>query len=100
MDREGFYNEVYAVVAAIPAGRVLTYGMVARLTGFPNRSRMVGRALSEAADGLGLPCHRVVASGGRTAPYWPQQRVLLEAEGVAFRANGHVDMEKHLWTVI
>ena len=34
---------------------------------------------------------------GRTAPHWPEQRALLEAEGVAFRANGTVDMARFLW---
>ena len=44
-----------------------------------------------------LPCHRVVNIAGRTAPGWSRQRPLLEEEGVTFKPNGHVDMEKHLW---
>ena len=34
---------------------------------------------------------------GRVAPHWPEQQTLLEAEGVAFRANGTVDMARFLW---
>ena len=34
---------------------------------------------------------------GRTAPGWSRQRTLLEEEGVTFKANGHVDMSRHLW---
>ena len=44
-----------------------------------------------------LPCHRVVNKEGRTAPGWSRQRPLLEEEGVTFKSNGHVDMQRHLW---
>ena len=39
----------------------------------------------------------VVNSQGRTAPEWPEQSILLENEGVAFRSNGHVDMRRSRW---
>lgn len=80
---EGFDAEVYSVVAQIPAGRVTTYGQIARLVGMPGYARRVGHAL--AAAPAGLPCHRVVNSAGRTAPHWTEQRPMLEAEGVRFR---------------
>mgnify|MGYP000270190502 FL=1 len=80
---EGFDAEVYSVVAQIPAGRVTTYGQIARLIGMPGYARRVGHAL--AAAPAGLPCHRVVNSAGRTAPHWTEQRPMLEAEGVRFR---------------
>ena len=57
---EGFDAEVYSVVAQIPAGRVTTYGQIARLIGMPGYARRVGHAL--AAAPAGLPCHRVVNS--------------------------------------
>ena len=96
-DNEGFTAAVYAVVAQIPAGKVLTYGRIAALAGFPGRARMVGRMMSGASTEHGLPCHRVVNSVGRLAPCWPQQAALLQQEGVAVRENGCVDMKKHLW---
>ena len=92
-----FAEEVYEIVAAIPPGRVLTYGMVASLAGRPQNSRLAGHVLRTVPEGLGLPCHRVVNSTGRTAPEWREQRELLEAEGVVFRKNGHVDLGRHLW---
>ena len=61
---ENFDAEVYAVVAEIPAGRVVSYKQIARLVGMPDHARRVGRALAEAP--AGLPCHRVVNSAGRT----------------------------------
>lgn len=40
---EGFDAEVYSVVAQIPAGRVTTYGQIARLIGMPGYARRVGQ---------------------------------------------------------
>lgn len=57
----------------------------------------MGKVLSNAALYGDYPCHRVVNRAGRTAPHWPEQQTLLEAEGVAFRANGTVDMARFLW---
>ncbi|EGF57481.1 MGMT family protein [Bacteroides fluxus] len=97
MDKDLFQKEVYNVVAAIPPGRVLTYGQIAYLLGKPQYSRMVGHALRNASSGLGLPCHRVVNSQGRLVPFWEEQRGLLESEGVKFRGNGCVDMKVSQW---
>ena len=92
-----FRDDVLSIVSQIPSGRVMTYGLIATLAGWPSHSRMVGRTLRYAPEAALLPCHRVVNKEGRTAPGWSRQRVLLEAEGVAFRPNGHVDMQRHLW---
>lgn len=97
MDSDSFRQEVYQVVAAIPPGRVITYGQIASLIGHPQCSRQVGRALHDVPDGLHLPCHRVVNSQGRLAPFWGEQLSLLEAEGVTFRKNGCVDMKQCQW---
>lgn len=95
-----FKADVFSIVASIPRGRVLTYGLVARLAGYPNHSRLVDRALGGASCANGVPCHRVVNSQGRTAPTWSNQRELLEAEGVRFKTNGNVDMKACLWNVL
>ena len=70
MDKDTFQQEVYNVVAAIPPGRVVTYGQIAYLVGRPQCSRMVGHAMHDVPDGMCLPCHRVVNSQGRLAPFW------------------------------
>ncbi|MDE7070323.1 MAG: MGMT family protein [Alistipes sp.] len=93
-----FAAEVCAVVRQIPPGRVATYGLVARLVGMPAHARRVGRALRDAD--AGVPCHRVVNAAGRCVPGWAGQRALLEAEGVPFRANGRVDLERALWPLL
>lgn len=92
---ENFFREVYAVVAAIPCGRVVSYGDIARLLGQSSRSRMVGRALKNAPDGL--PCHRVVNSQGRLVPGWTAQRRLLADEGATFLSSGRVDLKACRW---
>ena len=92
-----FGEDVLNIVSQIPCGKVTTYGHIAALAGWPSHSRMVGRTLRYAPGAVDLPCHRVVNNVGRTAPGWSRQRQLLEAEGVTFKPNGHVDMQRHLW---
>lgn len=92
-----FHDDVLNIVNQIPRGSVTTYGIIAAWVGWPAHSRMVGRVLRYAPEAASMPCHRVVNKEGRTAPGWSQQRVLLESEGVSFKANGHVDMQRHQW---
>lgn len=94
--KEGTFDaEVFEITAQIPAGKVATYGAVARLMGMPGYARRVGRAMGAAP--AGIPCHRIVDASGRTAPGWTQQRTLLESEGVPFLRSGRVDMRQALW---
>lgn len=97
MAQRDFAQAVYRVVARIPRGRVATYGQVALLVGRPRCPRQVGQALRYAPGRLGLPCHRVVNREGRPAPGWPEQRFLLEAEGVPLDPGGTVDLERYQW---
>ena len=96
-EARAFQDAVLEIVAQIPRGRVTTYGTIATLAGWPDHSRMVGRTLRYTPGAEKLPCHRVVNIAGRTAPGWMQHRPLLEAEGVHFLPNGHVDLKRHLW---
>ena len=91
----------YEIVRTIPAGKVATYGQVARLAGMPRCARTVGYAMAACKD-PSVPCHRVVDRFGGTKAcfdaYAPgTQRVLLEAEGVIFRLDGTVDLKKSQW---
>jgi methylated-DNA-[protein]-cysteine S-methyltransferase len=72
LDMEGvpeFQQRVYAVARAIPPGRVLTYGEVARRIGEPGASRAVGQALGLNPFAPVVPCHRVLAAGGRSGGF-------------------------------
>jgi methylated-DNA-protein-cysteine methyltransferase-like protein len=100
-DKKGFFNEVYRIVAMVPEGSVITYGMIADMIGNPRASRVVGYAMNAAPTGLNLPCHRVVNKEGRMAPgsvFGGEdiQRKILETEGVTFKEDGCIDMKKHL----
>lgn len=92
---EKLMREVYALADSIPEGRVMSYGQIAALIGRPKNARLIGKIMSLADRYGDHPCHRVVNSAGRTVPGWPEQRALLEAEGVEFKANGNVDMKKY-----
>ena len=94
---EAFCRNVYAIVREIPTGKVLTYGEIARLLGKPQASRMVGYALKHVPTNNLLPCHRVVNAQGRLVPGWNEQKSLLLAEGICFKQNGKIDLEKYLW---
>ncbi|MGI6028905.1 MAG: MGMT family protein [Candidatus Heteroscillospira sp.] len=89
--------EILSAVSEIPQGRVATYGQIARLIGREKNSRLVGRALSLSQYYGDYPCHRVVNHAGRLAPGWPEQRELLEAEGVAMKDGSHVDLAMYRW---
>ena len=96
MDEQLIY-EILSVVEEIPAGKVASYGQIARLAGREKNSRLVGKILSRAEFYGDYPCHRVVNHTGRLAPRFREQRERLEAEGVTFLPNGCVDMRKHRW---
>lgn len=95
------FRAFYDIVRRIPAGKVATYGQIARLAGMPRCARTVGYAMAGCQDDS-VPCHRVVDRFGGTKAcfdtYAPHmQRALLEAEGVLFRPDGTVDLEQCLW---
>ena len=70
MLQETLAYEVLSVVEEIPAGKVATYGQIARLIGRPRNARLVGRILRGAEQYGSYPCHRVVNHAGRLAPGW------------------------------
>jgi methylated-DNA-protein-cysteine methyltransferase-like protein len=95
-------TRIYAVVRRIPAGRVATYGQVARLAGIPGHARQVGYALHALGWRSKIPWHRVVNRLGsvslRRLP-GPEiiQRTRLEREGVAFSARGRIPLARFCW---
>ena len=60
-----FHRRVYEVARAIPPGRTLAYGDVAARAGAPGAARAVGQALGRNPFPIIVPCHRVVAAGGK-----------------------------------
>lgn len=61
-----FHRAVYEVARTIPVGATLTYGDITRrLNADPGAARAVGQALGRNPWPIVVPCHRVVAAGGR-----------------------------------
>ncbi|HEY3494089.1 MAG TPA: MGMT family protein [Polyangiaceae bacterium] len=94
------FAEIYAVVRAIPRGRVATYGEVAELASLPRGHRIVARAMRTCPDGL--PWYRVLgrkdSRRGRISigdsDHARRQRRLLEAERVKFDESGFVSLRR------
>ena len=59
-----FDRRVYEIARGIPPGRVLTYGEIASRLGTDN-ARAIGQALGRNPFAIIVPCHRVVAAGGK-----------------------------------
>jgi methylated-DNA-protein-cysteine methyltransferase related protein len=102
-DSPAYRELVYRLVLRIPPGRVMSYGLVARVLGAGYDARAIGNVMyATPQDGRNIPWHRVINSqggcstAGRTLPPDLQQR-LLEAEGLVFNDKGRCAIEKYLW---
>lgn len=83
-------------VAAIPPGRVSTYGDVAARAGSAS-PRLAGFVLAQLADEA-TPWHRVLRSDGTPAPHLAQEQLArLRVEGV-LAVEGRVDLRRYRWT--
>jgi len=103
-----FDKAIWETVSNIAPGRVMSYGEVARIAGFPRHARMVSKAMCRSASQL--PWYRVVRSDRTLAfelgsePY-NKQKGLLEKEGihiingkvVPLESDETVDLDKLLW---
>ncbi len=95
-----YFERVYALVATVPPGRVVTYGQVARALGVERGARAVGYALKALSDVDGIPWWRVVNASGGISPRGlghaaMVQREMLDAEGVLFRLDGTIDLNHY-----
>ena len=94
-----FQQRVLEIVRAIPPGSVLTYGQVAAPADTPRAARQVGRILY--FYGQSVPWQRVINYHGGLSTYkvgsGKLQRVLLEEEGISFRADGTIDLNRYQW---
>src|SRR5690554_8043666 len=60
-------QKIWQVVAAIPQGKVASYGQVAAMAGLVRQARFVVRALGKLPAGHSIPWHRVIRSNGQIA---------------------------------
>jgi methylated-DNA-[protein]-cysteine S-methyltransferase len=93
-----FNQKVWAITARIPAGKVATYGDIARCLG-TTAYRAVGNALNRNPYAPAVPCHRVVGSTGDLTGFaqgLPAKKKLLESEGISLNGS-RADLGKHRW---
>lgn len=98
-----FFERVYQVARQIPAGRVTSYGAIARAIGAGKSARMVGYAMNASHNLPDIPAHRVVNRNGLlTGKHHFQgtslMQQLLENEGIQVKDNQILDFDKHFWT--
>src|SRR5579859_1528394 len=60
-----FHRGVYDIARSIPPGKTMTYGDIAKRLGGVELSRDVGQALGRNPCPIVVPCHRVLAAGGK-----------------------------------
>ena len=96
-----FEQQLYAWLAEIPLGKVVTYGQLASLIGRPNGARWVGQRLGQLPPGSKLPWHRVLNVQGRSSLPLDKggsnrQLLLLQREGVSV-VDGRVSLVRYQW---
>ena len=102
MDKDSFFNDVYAVARLIPKGRVTTYGAIANYLGVRSSARVVGWAMNGAIATHGIPAHRVVnrigvLTGKNHFATPTMMQELLEEEGILIKEDQVQNFEQVLW---
>ena len=90
--------KVYSLLKKIPAGKVTTYGELAKASGL--HPRTVGMLMRNNTDPENIPCYRVIRSdgslGGYSGPGGIKRKAdLLETDGIRVK-NGRIDLKRHL----
>ena len=94
-------QKIYIALAAIPQGKVVTYGQLGDLAGVPRAARQVGYILRNLPTETTLPWHRVINAAGKISlgpdtDSGMRQRALLQEEGVVFN-NGRISLKQFRW---
>src|SRR5262249_6386062 len=90
-----FHRRVYEAARTIPPGMTLSYGDIAARVGAPGAARAVGQALGRNPFPIVVPCHRVLAAGGKIGGFSAQggvttKRRMLAIEGA--QLNGTIPL--------
>ena len=103
VEQLSFYDQVYEVVRSIPAGRVTSYGAIAKFLGAGKSSRLVGWAMNESHQKLPpVPAHRVVNRNwllsGKMHFVPPESMAeRLQAEGIVVENDAIVNFTTVFW---
>jgi methylated-DNA-protein-cysteine methyltransferase-like protein len=99
-----FTKRIIRIIQNIPKGKVLTYGLIAKLAGSPRAARQVSWILHSSSRKYNLPWHRVINSKGKIAMKSIEdceyQKTLLEQEGIKVMKGYRVDLKTYQWNII
>ena len=89
LDMDGvppFHRRVYELARTIPPGKTLSYGEIAAQLGARGAARAVGQALGHNPFPIVVPCHRVLAAGGRIGGFSAHGGVATKRRMLAIEA--------------
>ena len=102
-EKKEFTEAVHEIVRMIPYGRATSYSALAKASGYPNMSRMVGRIMSN-SDSVNndIPACRVVncqgvLSGKKAFGNSDEMEQLLEKEGVIIKNDRIQNWKQVFW---
>ena len=78
-----FQRSVWKAIARVPYGKTISYGELAKRSGFPEGPRAAGAATGRNPIGIVVPCHRIVGANGSLTGYaggLDRKRALLQLE--------------------
>ncbi|WVD67133.1 methylated-DNA--[protein]-cysteine S-methyltransferase [Orbus sturtevantii] len=99
-DNQTFAHQVYAIIAAIPSGNVITYGQIAKMAGMPTYVRQVCLVLRRLPKESKLPCHRIINSQGYLSvkgDTYQKYKLKLIEEGIKFNHKDKIDLKIYGW---
>lgn len=85
-----FTHQILATLQSVPFGETLTYGALAARAGYPRAARAVGQVMAANPLPIIIPCHRVVAAGGRPGGYSGGGGVSTKEWLLAFERANHL----------
>lgn len=99
--RQQFNDAVLYILGQIPKGKVISYGKIAQLAGYPNHSRHVGQVLKHLPNDSKLPWHRVINGQGKISfpkdsAKYQVQLDRLKAENI-IPLNDKINMKVYGW---
>ena len=102
MKENSFFDDVKAITKLIPAGRVCSYGEIAKYLGTAKSARMVGWALNSSKPEEQIPAHRVVnrkglLTGKKHFDGPNKMQLLLEAEGIIVIESQIQNLDQIWW---
>lgn len=85
-------DAILQTLASIPAGKVCSYGELAKRAGYPGYARYVGHILKNLPERTNIPWHRVINSQGKisfpeNSDKFREQKQRLQSEGIIFKEN-------------